>query len=47
VRTRDVNGNPVEIPHHKHGHVFRDVDPPFTEGPHYLGKDGKNIFYRP
>jgi RHS repeat-associated protein len=47
IKTTDVNGKPVTIQNHKNGHVFRDVNPPVVEGPHYLGPDGKNIFYRP
>lgn len=47
IKTKDLNGNPVTIDHHKHGHVFRDVNPPQTLGPHYHGPDGRHIFYRP
>ncbi len=38
IRGRDLNGNPVEIQHHNHGHYFADDDT--FELPHYHGSRG-------
>lgn len=45
IRTTDLYGRPVEIPHHSWGHVFDDVSPPMLEGPHYHGPYGEHIFH--
>jgi hypothetical protein len=47
IKTKDVHGKEVEIQHHKHGHTFKDVTPPETEGPHYHGPEGEHIFHEP
>ena len=42
IRTKDINGNSVEIQHHKNGHDFADGT---FEKPHYHGKESNHISY--
>jgi hypothetical protein len=42
IRTRDVNGNSVEIQHHSNGHNFPDGT---FEKPHYHGTTSNHISY--
>ena len=46
LEARDLHGRVVRIEHHKHGHVFPDVDPPRVRRPHYQGPKGEHIEYR-
>lgn len=43
IKTRDVNGKPVEIQHHSNGHNFKDTNT--YELPHYHGKSTNHISY--
>jgi len=45
IRTKDVNGNDVEIKHHSWGHQFEDNNT--YELPHYHGPNGEHISYPP
>ncbi|WP_162144501.1 DUF6443 domain-containing protein [Aquimarina latercula] len=45
IKTKDVNGNPVNIDHHSNGHRFKDNNT--FEQPHYHGKNGEGHFSYP